>query len=349
MTVAPALHEYVLHLVDLNRYSAWEAQRVVSMLKGIAADVAAKIAATPDARLNTERIRRLRQLGEEVRGVLAGSMADLSNALQTDFVSLGRADATWTAQWLQGWSGAAAFDPSITLSRVEQIMGAMEIEGVAWSDWWASQADTTWRRFQREMRLGVMQGETMPELAGRVLGRVGIEQGVFGPTRANAMAIARTGVNQLVGDIRRDLYQSNPDTVAAIEQVSTLDAHTTEICRQYDGARWSTPDMEPIGHSLEYGGGVPRHWGCRSSEVPVVRLPNGQLMAPGGRASATGPVPGDFNYGQWLDSLDDDQIRGLIGEKQFNLYKSGKLPLSEAFRHQYSRPKRPPWAGKKAA
>jgi hypothetical protein len=72
-------------------------------------------------------------------------------------------------------------------------------------------------------------------------------------------------------------------------------------------------------------------------------------MAPGGRASATGPVPGNYDYKKWLNSLDDKQIKSLVGDKQFELYKSGKLPLNEAFRHQYKRPKRPPWTGKKAA
>ena len=347
--VPAALHEFTLHSVDLSRYSAYQAQQIERMLKQIAMDVRAKIAATPDARLNTERIRRLRQLGEEVKTILSGGMADLSGAVAEDFVQLGKYDAAWTAKWVAGWSGVAGMDPALTMSRVDGIMGAMEIEGVGWGDWWAGQADTTWRRFQGQMRLGVMEGETMTELAGRVLGKVGVDGGIFGPTKANAMSIARTGFNQLVGDVRRELYADNPDVVGFIMQVSTLDAHTTDICREYDGARWSTPDMEPVGHNLEYGGGVPRHWGCRSAEVPVVQLPNGKLMSPGGRASATGPVAGDFTYKKWMNSLDDDQIKSLVGEKQFDLYKSGKLPLNEAFRHQYSRPKRPPWAGSQKA
>ena len=272
-----ALHEFTLHLVDLSRYSAFEGEKVALLLKQLGLDIRAKIAATPDARLNTERIRRLKALGDEVRAVLASRMADISHIVHEDMVALGKYDAAWTAKWIKDWSGVAAFDPSLTTSRVDQIMGAMEIEGVAWQDWWASQSDTTWRRFQSQMRLGVMEGETMTELGARVLGKVGIDGGIMGPTKANAMAIARTGFNQMVGDVRRDLYASNPEVVGVVEQVSTLDAHTTDICREYDGKRWSTPDMEPIGHGLEYGGGVPRHWGCRCRPAPARRA---QLLHP---------------------------------------------------------------------
>lgn len=92
--------------------------------------------------------------------------------------------------------------------------------------------------------------------------------------------------------------------------------------------------MKPYKHSMPYGGGVPRHWRCRSTEVPYLKtfkelgfdieeFPKGTQWTP------EGEVAGDMSFEDWLRSKPDKEVEGLLGKKRADLFLSGKLSLGD--------------------
>lgn len=116
----------------------------------------------------------------------------------------------------------------------------------------------TWvRRISGELRVGIVQGETVDQLARRIR---------EGPTKRagrDARAIARTGVNEANTRARQEVLQANGDVVKGWQYVATLDSRTTEICASLDGKVFG----------LDEGGSYypPQHWNCRSTTVPVLK------------------------------------------------------------------------------
>lgn len=81
--------------------------------------------------------------------------------------------------------------------------------------------------------------------------------------------------------------------------------------------------MKPIGpKKLPYNGGVPRHWNCRSAEIPITytweelgikgRAETGQVVERGARASEFGQTT-KRTFDSWLRSLpaaEQDRVLG---------------------------------------
>src|SRR5690242_12418704 len=178
------------------------------------------------------------------------------------------------------------------------------IFGAPSADWWAKQADDLKFKFSNLVRQAVAQGSTLGDATRQVAD-------LMDTARSHARSLVHTSIMEVAAETRKATYQANDDVVEGIQQVSTLDSSTTDICIAYDGATFSL-DGEPTGDTdLPYNGGVPRHWGCRSVEVPITKTfkelgldvpePEG-----GERASADGPVPADTTFADFLDRMGKD-------------------------------------------
>jgi SPP1 gp7 family putative phage head morphogenesis protein len=162
---------------------------------------------------------------------------------------------------------------ALSPEQLKAIASDVSIEGAHVDEWWRRQEESLRFNFQRQVQLGMMQGEGVDKMVERVRGTRAnnFRDGIMDAPKHQAEALVRTSVQNVAARARRESFEANADVIKAIQQISTLDARTTQICMAYSGKQWSLPDYQPIGHDLPYEGGVPRHWNCRSSEIPVTR------------------------------------------------------------------------------
>jgi len=187
----------------------------------------------------------------------------------------------------------------------------------------------------RNIRQGVFSGESTQEIARRMIGNLEFGQKAK-TSRQLALAggertklanhqirtIVRTSVNQVQNQASQAVYAANSKVAPKYEYVATLDSRTSAVCRDLDGKQFA----------YNKGPTPPQHFNCRSTTVPVVdyeglqkKYPNlekppvGKVVT---RPSATGRVPQDTKYGDWLLQQDKKlQVKTLGNAKKVQYFK----------------------------
>jgi len=187
----------------------------------------------------------------------------------------------------------------------------------------------------RNIRQGVFSGESTQEIARRMIGNLEFGQKAK-TSRQLALAggertklanhqirtIVRTSVNQVQNQASQAVYAANSKVAPKYEYVATLDNRTSAVCRDLDGKQFA----------YNKGPTPPQHFNCRSTTVPVVdfdglqkkypsleKPPVGKVVT---RPSATGRVPQDTKYGDWLLQQDKKlQVKTLGNAKKVQYFK----------------------------
>jgi len=189
----------------------------------------------------------------------------------------------------------------------------------------------------RHIRQGVFSGESTQEIARRMAGKLEFGQKALG-SRQKALAggeltiaanhqirtIVRTSVNQVQNQASQAVYAANSKVAPKYQYVATLDSRTSAVCRDLDGKTFA----------YNRGPTPPQHFNCRSTTVPVVDYeglskrkgfedlkppPKGKVVT---RPSATGRVPQDMTYGEWLLKQDKKlQVKTLGNPKKVSYFK----------------------------
>jgi hypothetical protein len=223
-------------------------------------------------------------------------------------------------------------------SIVKRLSQNIIVEGTPSKAFWDKQSADLKVNFERQMRLGIANGETIGEITNRIRGGDirGIEvSGIMNISRSKAAALARTSTGQVYADVRRETFKENSDVISAIQQVSTLDKRTTNICKKYDLKSWSLPDYEPIGHTLKYGTGVPRHFQCRSSEVPIIKSYSDlseekkAKVPKGRRTSIDGIINDDIDYETFLKEKSESFQNEVLGKSTAESWRNGSINFDE--------------------
>ncbi len=189
----------------------------------------------------------------------------------------------------------------------------------------------------RHIRQGVFSGESSAEIARRMAGTLDFGQKALS-SRQKALAggeltklanhqirtIVRTSVNQVQNQASQAVYAANSKVAPKYQYVATLDSRTSAVCRDLDGKTFA----------YNRGPTPPQHFNCRSTTVPVVDYeglskqkgfeglkppPVGKVVT---RPSATGRVPQDMTYGEWLLKQDKKlQVKTLGNPKKVSYFK----------------------------
>ena len=192
-------------------------------------------------------------------------------------------------------------------------------------------------KLSRHIRQGVFSGESSAEIARRMAGTLEFGQKALS-SRQKALAggeltklanhqirtIVRTSVNQVQNQASQAVYAANSKVAPKYQYVATLDSRTSAVCRDLDGKTFA----------YNRGPTPPQHFNCRSTTVPIVDYeglskrkgfedlkppPVGKVVT---RPSATGRVPQDTTYGEWLLKQDKKlQVKTLGNTKKVNYIK----------------------------
>lgn len=186
-------------------------------------------------------------------------------------------------------------------------------------------------KLSRAIRLGVLEGESLPKIARRLKGpnlrfnakpqnSIALNSALKNSegmllSNKQIQTVVRTTVNQVQNAASQAVYSANKDVTGQYQYVATLDARTSSICQRLDGQMFKY-DQGPV---------PPQHFNCRSTTVPVIDDDDLRRKFPDTRPSATGRVPQDTNYATWLKDNPDLQEK-VLGKKKryFNFLMSPK-------------------------
>ncbi|MBQ9128685.1 MAG: minor capsid protein [Thermoguttaceae bacterium] len=150
-------------------------------------------------------------------------------------------------------------------------------------------------------------------------------------SRNSARTVARTIINGVSNAARAETLFANDDVIDGIEFLATLDARTSHICGALDGTVWRGDEMKRARRP-------PLHPNCRSTLIPVVDLIDPET---GEKSEETAERPAqnaDGSYSQvaakttfkdYFELQPETFQREWLGEKRFELWKSGKLKFED--------------------
>lgn len=315
----------VARQIDLARFDAGIRQRVIALLQALERDVTAQLAGAGP--LTEWRRARLQQFLAEIRASIDDHYERISTLTAVEMQGLAHAEAQWQATTINGAVGIELAKAMPSETQLARLANSTLIQGAVQGDWWKRQSQDTQFRFMTEMRIGIGQGQTNPQLVRRVVG-------LLETSRRNAEAVVRTSVQTVASAARQDTMQANADVLAGMQQVSTLDSRTTDICMAYSGGVWDL-DGKPIrGTKLPFNGGPPRHWNCRSTLIPVTKTFRElgldiDEVSPSTRASLDGQVAGDLSFADWLKGRTKEQQDDALGAGRADLWRDGKITLPQ--------------------
>jgi predicted ABC-type ATPase len=321
-------HEVITNALDVERLKAGEARNVVKMIAAMAQELSAELEAGELSGLRRSEVEKFLKNASEIIRQHYTDIAELS-----DFSSISATVQHATASSLEMVLGIDAVSlPSKFYTN--SVNSNVMIEGSPTADWWRGQAENVVEQFVSNVRLGLTAGETNEQITRRIVGSSG-EAGILDVATRDARTLVHSSIQTVANDARRKTFEANSDIIKGIKQVSTLDGHTTIICVSYSGASWNL-DYEPInGNDLPYNGGAPRHWNCRSAEVPITKtfaelgLAGVKEPPVSTRASVDGQIAGDTTFEGFLRGKSIAFQDELLGAGRAELWRSGKITLRD--------------------
>jgi SPP1 gp7 family putative phage head morphogenesis protein len=186
--------------------------------------------------------------------------------------------------------------------------------------------------FDRQVRIGLMQGETTDQIARRLVGKVQYSEdrtflgkgAAIEAKNVQVKTLVRTSVQSVANAANQAVYQANQHVTKGYRYLATLDSRTSAPCRALDRKVFN------------YGEGPvpPIHFNCRSTTVAYLNYEKLGIPAPptGTRASMDGQVPADLDYEQWLRQQSPEMVQKVLGKGKGKLFLDNKITLSDMVR-----------------
>ena len=334
------LDAIISHAIDLERFSADVRQRVLALLFSLERDL---IRETEDSKFTkpsrrTFRQMRLEKLLQQTQETIRGRYSEINRMVTRDLQSVSSLTASATVKAINVSVGAELMTVALAPEQLRALADDTLIEGAPTKTWWSRQAGDMRARFEDRVRQGYARGYGMDEITRSVKGDpdLNFTDGVMQGRRNNAETLVRSSVQAVSGSARLEVFEANDDVVQGVQQISTLDSRTSTICKAYSHKVWKIKTYEPVGHSLPFNGGVPRHMNCRSVLVayllPFDELTNRdkkKVEAAGTQVSMDGQVAADLDYESWLKGKSSAFQREVLGEGKYKLWKAGRITFTD--------------------
>lgn len=353
----------IRHQIQVLRFAAGEADRVLRVLADAEVEVIEKIAgALAQGEEGEGKRQRLERQLLSIQKRRAQIYQTIAGDLQTNLNAFAAAEVEWEESAIR-----AVVPVDLTLAEVPlaslQAISSSPIAGLTLDRWLnkisASEADG----LQRAVTQGVLQGETTDQIIGRVRGtRAGnYQDGVLSISRRNAEALVRTAVNHVSNGARDQMWQANSDIVRAKRWTSTLDGRTSLICQGRDGHVTPMPGHDLLEGEVPLnplGATPPAHFNCRSVFVAIldaIGLAGNRPFVADTRTRTArerdfraearkrgvdvrqvrqewadekiGRVPAKVTYEQWLRRQSTEFQNEVLGPTRASMWRQGAVPL----------------------
>jgi SPP1 gp7 family putative phage head morphogenesis protein len=203
------------------------------------------------------------------------------------------------------------------------------VEGLVLGDWWKAQGAKAALDVQRNVQLGLLNGESIAEIVRNRLGiRASVmeDRGAFQVARRGAEMIVRTATTSVQAQAHLEVFSAQPKELTdQYEYHATLDDRTTIICASLDGSVWEYDDPKAPK--------PPQHLNCRSTILPVINWERMGVTPPekivgATRSTMDGPVKNQ-TYEQWLRKQPVSVQNEVLGASRARLFRDGEVTLKQ--------------------
>lgn len=269
----------VRHQVDLQRYTRGEIGRIHALLQKadqqLAQELRAKLTEFGVDKPVDFQGQRLKDLLDDVRGFRQAAMTELKQTSRNQLFKLAKVEADTELSIIHQAIPFEVDLAAVTTEQVRKIVTSKPFQGKLLREWFNSLDRADGQRLAQEIRLGLVEGDSIPNMVRRVVGSRAnnYADGVLSITRRNAEAVVRTATNHVSNAAREATWQANSDVMELVRWTSTLDGRTTIVCQGRDGAV-ARLDGGPVPDEYDAleppGARPPAHIGCRSGMVGVI-------------------------------------------------------------------------------
>lgn len=353
----------IAHQIGLLRFSKGLGRRVRELLDASESDLRSLLRNRLRAHTGlttSASIVRLQRLLDEMDKIRGASQVAVNALFIQEMKALALAEPGFIDELIKVVLPVQINTTLPDASRLRAIVTVRPFAGKTMRQWAQGLRRADRDRIEAQIKIGLVQGESIPEISRRIFGTVRLRgrDGVTEITRRNAEAIARTATNAIATQARRVYFNANRDLLSGELYVATLDSVTTPICRSLDGT------IFPV----DEGRFPPIHFNCRSVRVGIL---NGQILGkrpskpvsqrgllrdfaranglskvplkrsqlPFGTKGAfdkfarartrelIGRVPAKVNYQQWLGRQSAAFQDDVLGKTKGRLFRRGGLTL----------------------
>lgn len=230
----------------------------IKLLKENERDIKAKIRQvdpTEPVREAAKR-RRLENLLKETRANIHAGIKSTGRAVQLELQDAGLFAGDMFSQEIADEMPFPWTAKSLTGEQMRSIIREQPIDGQLYDEWFGGLSESTSNRLGKELRLGLVNGESIPQMVSRA-------SAVYATSTRHLTTIIRTATNHVVNKSREQVIQNNSDIISGYIWSATLDTRTSHICRVNDGRFYKIDD--PSRPSL------PAHPNCRSAWTPKIK------------------------------------------------------------------------------
>ena len=218
---------------------------------------------------------RYRKLIAEIKLKRAALLNNLTKRQIKNLEMMAKADVQHEATVLTKLSPVQVAFAIPSVSVLESLIRNRPMQGAKLSKWFSDLSADEAKRIEREITLGITQGETKPQIVRRIVGTRAnkYKDGAVNITRRHASTIVRTSINHVSDTARGRFYKDNKDVISALRWTSTLDGRTSPVCIRNDGL-YASVDGSPLPEGYpslpSMGTRPPAHPNCRSIMIAEV-------------------------------------------------------------------------------
>lgn len=344
----------VVHTSELRRVEEGLLEDVDAALRDLADELAANLGKLdPTGATGKSQLRRLVKLTDannEVIDAVFGELNDSQRRLLEEVVS------TEQAGLLDAINKPAAIqlaNKRLNAATISRIVDDTLVQGDVMKEWWGGLSKDVKARVEKEMRMGLLAGESTAELRKRL-------NDVTGWGNVQSQRVARTSMQSVIQQARLDVLKANSDVIGGMQWVARLDTRTSDICIGLDNQVW---DLEgnPVDARDPFPGPPPAHWNCRSALVPVLKSldelkkdtpKKAKALLEAGKASLLASAAIEASallldsklvrpyvqaFEDWLRKQTKEVVEEVLGSKKAAMWASGKIPNLRSLLSQKSR------------
>ncbi len=306
---------YLLHGINLTRYSNYEARK----LQGILDEANKQIKALIIKAKGIETKAKYRRVSAEIKRISDELSRQLIGQVKLDFSELAKAETVFVEKSMRTIGLTANFE----LPAPAKVWAAASFSKYAadgretFETYLNGLSENFYKTWDIHVRAGYLSGLTAQQINRTVLGSAkNTDAGQMQVLRRSLELNTRTMIAGMTEEARDSTYRANSRLFSGYRYLGTLDTRTCPVCGSLDGKVFKTLEEAPK---------LPAHHNCRCLYLPVIKGMEEPLEGDE-RASMDGPVPAGMTYSEWLKTQPEEVQRDILGPARFSLYKSG-MPI----------------------
>jgi len=328
-TVNEALADaYTRHAINLSRLENAQAREVIAYLNAevfpeVMGKVEAKMLGLSPRGLGALESVTYAKLMDDVKGLFFGGFRRARGDFARQLYRMARAEAQFSITAL-GKELKFDFRSKIPdFKTFKRLVYKQPINGHTLGKRFDLLAANTFSRFQREVNIGLANGETADSIVRRIRGTAGAryKDGVLGRARQWTNTEARTATQAVANGAREATHEENAHLIEKVQWNAMFD-NTCEVCFGLHGQTFEVGSAPAL----------PVHPDCHCFLTPVVKsarqlgFKKGELPETV-RRTVTGTVPASMNKETWLRKQTHKVQADFLGATKARLWRNGRVKL----------------------